>query len=180
MWIGSQTWTQISKTSCVNEKVSIFHDTVINKVKDCFPQKNLKFTSDDSPWCNKKVKKLKRLKGREFNKHRSSTKWFNLNLQYKCALSQAKKKYYQNIVKDLKTSNPSQWYSKLKRICSYDQEKTQPIICAEIETLTDQEQADKIAQHFSAVRQNSNLLKKVTLLFHHSVRTQYLNLQNYK
>ena len=51
-----------------------------------------------------------------------------------------------------------------KRICSYDQEKTQPIICAEIETLTDQEQADKIAQHFSAVRQKFKPLEKSDII----------------
>ena len=97
----------------VNEKINHFHNTLMNQVGDCFPIKNMKVTSDDSPWCNKKVKQIKRLKGHEFNKHRSSPKWFNLNTQYKSALVQAKKKYYKDIISDLKTSNPSQWYSKI-------------------------------------------------------------------
>ena len=57
------------------------------------------------------------------------------------------------MVKDLKVSNPSQWYSMLKRICSYDQEKFDPIKCSEIEDLPKDEQAERIADHFCAVRQ---------------------------
>ena len=99
------------------------------------------------------MKSLKRLKCREFNKHRSSVKWKDLNDRYKEALIHAKNQYYKNIVKDLKISNPSQWYSKLKRICSYDQEKHEPLEVAEIEQLSDQEQAEKIADFFCETRQ---------------------------
>ena len=118
------------------------------------PLKTIKVTSDDSPWCNNKVKTLKRLKCREFNKHRSSVKWKDLNDKYKEAFIHAKSQYYKNIVKDLEISNPSQWYSKLKRICSYDQEKHEPLEVAEIELLSDQEQAEKIADFFCELRQN--------------------------
>ena len=127
--------------------------SVTSKVNECFPEKTLKFTSDDSPWVNEKVKKLKRLKGGEFNKHRSSNKWFNLNEKYKKVLSLAHINYYKNIVKDLKLSNPFQWYLKLKGICSYDQDIYEKIDCSEIEHLTDEEQADKIAEYFCTVRQ---------------------------
>ena len=42
--------------------------------------------------------------------------------------------------------------------------KTQPIICAEIKTLTHQEQADKIAKHFSAVRQKFTTLETTDII----------------
>ena len=92
------------------------------------------------------------MKCREFNKHRSSDKWHKLNKVYKNALTTSKTKFYNDIVKDLKLSNPSQWYSKLKRICSFDQERYEPIVCEEIEDLSDQEQAEKIAVFFAAPR----------------------------
>ena len=75
-----------------------------------FLKKTLKFASYDSPWVNEKVKTLKRLKGQEYNNNRSSKKFFQLNEKYKEALIKAKQKYYKNIVKDLKISNPSKWY----------------------------------------------------------------------
>ena len=110
-------------------------------------------TSDDSPCCNSKVKRLKRLKCCEYNKHRSSDKWRALDSKYKNCLSQAKTKFYKNMISDLKQSNPSQWYSKIKRICSYDQERYDPLNCSEIEMLTDQGQAEKNADRFWSVRQ---------------------------
>ena len=159
LWIKERKWDHIKEASSIDTKVNILHNELINKVKDVFPEKTLKITSDDSPWCNDRVKKLKRLKSREFNKHRSSQKWNNLNETYKACLSQAKLKYYKNIVQDLKTSNPSQWYSKLKRICSYEQERYAPLICSEIENLSDQEQAERIANHFCKVREKFDPLK---------------------
>ena len=56
----------------------------------------------------------------------------------------AKKKYYSEIIKDLKTSNVSQWFSKLKRLCSYDRIKTELVIVNSIKHLDNQEQAEAI------------------------------------
>ena len=67
----------------------------------------------------------------------------------KCEL--AKKSYYTNIVSDLKLSNPSQWYSKLKRMTSHDQLKTEQVNVEEISHLSDQDQAEKIADSFSTI-----------------------------
>ena len=158
MWIKNQTWKINEETHSVNEKVEFLHNSVMNKISECFPLKTIKVTSDDSPWCNNKVKRLKRLKCREYNNHRSLIKWKDFNDKYKAALIQAKSQYYKNIIKDLKVSNPSQWYSKLKRICSYDQEKHDPLVVAEIELLSDQAQAEKIADHFCNVRQRFDKL----------------------
>ena len=148
MWLKAMTWKQNEEAHEINKKVQLLQNLVMENVAKCFPLKTIKVTSDDSPWCNNKVKTLKRLKCRKFNKHRSSVKWKDLNDKYKEALIHAKSQYYKNIVKDLKISNPSQWYSKLKRICSYDQEKHEPLEVAEIELLSDQEQAEKIADFF--------------------------------
>ena len=126
LWIKDQEWTEINETHDVDHKVELLTSSVMEKVRQFFPEKLTKVTSDDAPWCSPKVRKLKLLKGREFNKHRSSIKWANLDKLYKSFLQEAKQKYYKNIIKDLKTSNPSQWYSKLKRICTYDQEKYEP------------------------------------------------------
>ena len=153
LWITAQDWQQNKQTHDVNTKVEILNKMLLESFQNNFPLKTSKVSTDDSPWCNDKIKHLKRLKCREFSKHRSSEKWQRLNKVYKSALTHAKTKFYKDIVKDLKLSNPSQWYSKLKRICSYDQERYEPIMCDEIESLSDQEQADKIAEFFAAPRQ---------------------------
>ena len=159
LWIKAQDWSQNKETQDINHKVKLLHETLQKQIQNCFKLKKLKVSTDDSPWCNEKVKRLKRLKSREFNKHRSSKKWNDQNERYKKVLKQEKTKYYANIIKDLKQSNPSQWYSKLKRICSYDQTKYEPLNCGEIENLTDQEQADKIAEFFATPRQAYDALQ---------------------
>ena len=47
----------------------------------------------------------------------------------------------------------------MKRICSYDQEKFDPLVCNEIDHLSKEEQVEKIADHFCAVRQKFTALK---------------------
>ena len=64
-----------------------------------------------------------------------------------------------NIIKDLKVSNPNQWYSKLKRMMSYDQRVTNDIVVDEICHLSDQEQAEHLAEHFSSVSREYKPLK---------------------
>ena len=78
-WIKNHAWEKIVETDLVDEKVEELYSSVSEKVVEYFPEKILKFTSNDSPWCNEKVKNLKRLKGREYNKHRASKKWYELD-----------------------------------------------------------------------------------------------------
>ena len=59
--------------------------------------------------------------------------------------------YYINIVSDLKHSNPGQWYSKLKRMSSYDQLKCEQVNVEDISDFTDIEQAEMIAENFSKI-----------------------------
>ena len=46
---------------------------------------------------------------------------------------------------DLKTSIPAQWYSKLKRMASYDQIKTEEVNAESICSFTDKKQTELIA-----------------------------------
>ena len=87
------------------------------------------------------MKRLKRKKSREYNKKRKSKKWKSLNTNYDEEVSNAKRDYYKNIIKDLKNSKPGQWHSKLKRLCSYDQMKSEPVTVESIKHLSDEEQA---------------------------------------
>jgi hypothetical protein len=59
-------------------------------------------------------------------------KWQVIKQKFKKEVLTAKKNYYENISKDLRMSNPSRWYSMLKRICSYDQHKSIPVIVESI------------------------------------------------
>ena len=86
--------------------------------------------------------------------------------QTKCEESKAK--YYEEIVSDLKTSNPGQWYSKLKRMSSYDQHKEDITIVEELVNLPVKDQAEKIADNFAKISNEYQPLNSEELdcLFH--------------
>ena len=81
-----------------------------------------------------------------------------MNEKYQRVVKQEKQKHYDKVVKDLKQSDPNQWYSKLKRLCSYDLEKQDVLKCEELNHLEDQTQADTLVDHFSNVRSKFDAL----------------------
>ena len=115
-WIRNQTWDEVLQAKTVDEKSEMLQNMLLKKLDEFLPQKNKTVTSDDQPFYSEKMKRLKRLKSREYHKNRKSVKWMELNKNYKKEVAKAKKKYYREIIKDLKTSNVSQWFSKLKRL----------------------------------------------------------------
>ena len=109
------------------------------------------FLPDDHPWTTSEIREISRRKKREFFKRRRSPKWKKLITLLKEKCDQAKSSYYKNIVSDLKSSKPGQWYSKLKRISSNDQVHRDSVNVEEIMHLPPREQANKIAENFSQV-----------------------------
>ena len=71
----------------------------------------------------------------------------------------AKEHYYKNTVEDLKTSNVSQWYSKVKRMAGTSIENQEHVYVDELQGLSTQEQAEQIAQHYAKVSNEYDHLK---------------------
>ena len=71
-----------------------------------------------------------------------------------------------SIVSDLKNSNPGQWYSKLKRMCNYDQTKTEKTCVEEISDYSDLEQAEIIAEKFSNISNQYEAIDSVQIARH--------------
>ena len=115
------------------------------------PQKKIKITSEDRPWFNQKLKKLDRKLKREYTKNKKSKKWMLLKTKFEEKCSEEKENYYKNIVEDLKTSKPSQWYSKLKRMSSHDQAHSEEPVVQSFIGISDELQAEKIAEQFSQI-----------------------------
>ena len=63
-----------------------------------------------------------------------------------------KESYYQNMVEDLKTSNPGQWYSKVKRMSSIDPTKDDRVLVEELMNLPSNLQAKKLLTVFLKYR----------------------------
>ena len=158
-WVEGETWSDIYTCTDIHMKAASFQKIVIQNFEKCFPIKSLKICDDDRPWVTKGVKKLDRLRKREFLKHKKSKKWEVLNQMFQEKCKAEKEKYYDRIVSDLKESNISQWYSKVKRMAGQDQEKRADLTVDELIGLNDVEQAEKIADYYASI---SNLYESIS------------------
>ena len=166
MWleIWVKDWDEKTHGHSTDEKVQLFQTTIMDKLDEVLPTKLRKISSDDQPWVTENMKKLKRSKQREYHKHRKSTKYSSLEYKYQIAKKYAKQQFYDKVVKDLKQSAPGQWYSKLKRICSYSELKSESIQIDQIKHLTPKEQAEALSEFFAKTRQEYNSLNKEDII----------------
>ena len=105
------------------------------------------------------IKLLDRQRKREFFKHYKSEKWHHLNKKYVELLKHKKMSYSKNIVNDLKTSKPSQWYSKIKRMTNHNRE-IENFYIEEFSGLESKEQANKFVQFYAKTRNQFEAVQK--------------------
>ena len=150
---------KINNAVSAHDKAEMFHNELLEKLNLFLPEKVSKFTSEDQPWATSEIKEISRRKKREYLKRKKSPKWKKLSglLEEKC--EEAKSNYYINIVSDLKSSNPGQWFSKLKRMSSHDQMKNEKVNVEELMNFSDSEQAEIIAENFTKVSNQYKPLK---------------------
>ena len=150
-WIKSQKWESVYGAVTAHEKAEKLQQLLLEGLNTYLPMKTHKITSDDQPWYSHQLKIYSRQMKREYIKHGKSEKWIFMNQTYIKKCKQAKKDYYVNIVEDLKFSNPSKWYSKLKRMSSHNSAKNEECEILSLVGLPNQTQAEVIADEFSAV-----------------------------
>ena len=158
-WFRSQTWQEIYEVESAHEKAKIFQNMLIKSWEEFLPEKIGKFSDDDKPWMNSKLKALDRKRKRIFRKERQSDRWKTADEVFKIEVEKAKKSFYNRMIADLKVTNPSKWYSSLKRISSKDS-RSEQINVEEINHLDDQKQAEVIADKFCEIPNKFDALKK--------------------
>ena len=89
------------------------------------------------------IKVLDRRRKREYSKNQKSAKWSILNEEFNEKGKVVKASYRSKIVDDLKTSNSSQWYSKVKRMSGKRLQNEFQV--EELENKPEEEQAEIIA-----------------------------------
>ena len=79
---------------------------------------------------------------------------------YNEELENAKMRFFTNKIKKLRRTNPRKWHSELKKLTRFDQHEGEEITVEEIKDLTDEEQAEKIAEKFAKISQEYERLEK--------------------
>ena len=67
------------------------------------------------------------------------------------------------MIDDVMEAKSGQWYSKLKRITNFDQTKTDKLQVDEISHLSDKDQAEAIADSFTAISNEYEPVKKANI-----------------
>ena len=164
-WIKSENWNCITHEKSAHKKAVVLQQKLLDKYHHFFPEKKRIITSDDQPFFTERLSKLKRRKCREFNKNRKSKKWETLNALYVEKLLEAKRDFYKNKIKKLRSSNPKQWHRELKKLTSFDQHDSEDVIVESIKDLTSQEQAENIADKFAEISQEYDEIKPEEIEF---------------
>ena len=158
-WFIDQTWDQVYSEQSAHKKAEIFQHLLTQKLDEIFPVKTRRISSDDQPWITHKLKQMDRQKKRIYKKERKSVKWRKMDKIFRKEVKLAKSAFYAKKVADLKLKKPSQWYACLKQITSQDQHKTEQPIVDEIRHLSDQDQAEQIANQFAKIQNEYAALK---------------------
>ena len=150
-WIQEQDWTEVLNAESVDNKAEQLHNMVLDKLDEFCPEKTRKISSDDQPWYTEQLKRLNRRIRREFSKKRRSKRYRKLKKLYLKKVLEAKRNFKSKMIDDVMQARTGQWYSKLKRISNFDQTKSEVVQVDSISHLSDQEQAEAIADSFSAI-----------------------------
>ena len=100
-WLETESWAGIINENCANKKAEVLQSLLMEKYNDYFPEKCRKVSIHDQPFYSHKLSNLKRKKGREYHKHRRSSKWKYLEEIYQKEVSSAKKGFYRKRIKML-------------------------------------------------------------------------------
>ena len=156
-WITSEEWETVSENISPTEQVSKFQKLMEDKLDNIFPKKIYRVSQQDKPWINFELKKLDRLKKREYRKHGKSDKYLKLLKFFDKKYLAAARDHLDKNVKSLKEENPGQAYAVLKKMGA------QPGDCLNEGTFRLTEHVDanlsvamsaeKIAEHFSSISQ---------------------------
>ena len=157
-WLFGEAWQQLYQMETAHEKAEYLQQTLLDKLDVYLPQKTINIRADDEPWVTSELKQIDRNRKREYCRKKKSPKWKKLEEDFVKKSEKAKTDYSQNIVNDLKSSNQSQWYSKIKRMTSHSIEEETAVV--EFQGLSDQVQTERIADQFEQISNLYSPLKK--------------------
>ena len=145
-------WGFLKNMPDVNNQLESFHHKVLNMYDECFPTKTRVITVENEPWFNEHLGKMRRRKRREFNKHRRSEKYLDLDRKYRVALKKAKQDFHYKKISKLKSSGSKQWWRHMNKLMKSDN-IDEDIQVEVIKDLSKEEQVEEIAKFHSRISQ---------------------------
>ena len=156
-WLVGENWECINNEDSPSYQAQIFEKTLMKKLDDILPQKSVKVSSKDKSYITADLKKLDRLKKREYRKHGRSEKYLKLKAKFELKLGQAAADHLEKNVRSLRESDPGKAYSILKRMGAQPGDIMDDGVFTLTEhlekNLTKHESVEEIALHFAKISQ---------------------------
>ena len=106
----------MSNQSSPDEKVKHFNTLMLSKIDTFFPEKSVKMSSQDLPFINWKLKKIKRKLQRLYKKNGRRQEYDNLLVQYETEFKKTARECVRVNVSDLKQTNPAKAATILRKL----------------------------------------------------------------
>ena len=152
---AKHTWVvEVFNESRVDQKVEKFHKFLRETLEKIVPEKSLKMSNFDKKWFTPELRKLHRIKQREFFNHRYSDKFKKLSNKFERLKRRNTINHYVNLTEKLNKTNPRNFFGVMKEISTPNFQVNGDF---EVEALKDklpQEAAELIAEHFAKVSQS--------------------------
>ena len=156
-WITQETWESLSLPTNPSDQVRHLEKLLSEKMNTIFPKKKVKLRPSDKPFIINELKILDRRKKREYCKRGKSDKFLALKKKFQVKYRKASQSYLENNLKYLKASDPSKYYSTLKKLGSQpgngNDDGGFTLINHIEQNLTTEECTERIAQHFARISQ---------------------------
>ena len=160
-WLVSESWDRLKGNIGVElnpTQLSVaFEQLVCSKLNQFCPEKEVKLGSQDKAFISRELKKISRLKNREYTKRGKTQKYKDLERQFKLKYKIEAGKYLNKNLDALKSTKPGRAYSILKKMGAQPGDcidsNTFSLPNHEKENLSEEQSAERIAQHFAEVSQ---------------------------
>ena len=166
-WLASEDWLEMSNLGSPNVKVQHFNHLMQTKMNTFFPEKSVKMSSQDLPFINWKLKKMKRGLLRLYRKEGRRQEYEILRTEYQTEFQKAARDFVKRNVSELKETNPAKAASILKKLggapgdCGDQGQFT--ILFHQEQNLSPEESTAKILRYFTDISKEYSPLDISTL-----------------
>ena len=156
-WITAETWEKVS--SRIKEITTTQHSQDLQKLLMCkldefCPTETFKISTQDKPWINAELKKLKRQRMREWQRNGKTEKYEKLAKEFDQKFKSNAKKFLRKKIDDLKETQPGKVFKVLKSMGAQPGEckdETFTLQSHQTDGLTNLESAERIAEYFATI-----------------------------
>ena len=156
-WIVNESWDTVRDDLSPSEQAQAFENIILEKLNQYCPKKEVKLSSQDKPFITAELKKLDRQRNREYLRRGKTEKYMNLKKLFDSKYKSASEKYLEKNLDELREAKPGQIFSILKRLGARPGDcldsNTFSLPQHESESLSAQQSAERIAQHFASISQ---------------------------